>query len=155
MIWDAIGRQCNGKSVGHWPGDARSQDISCHGIDLFITEYFSLNTRTVKDSFIYFKGHTTLQWRDNGSDSVSNHQPHDCLRNRLFRRRSKKTSKFRVTGLCAGNSPVSGDAENVYIWWRHHEVHFYVQETMPMNIAHFTRYIQEKDSDSGSRKFVF
>ena len=45
-----------------------------------------------------------LQWRHNRRDSVSNHQPHDCLLNRLFRRRSKKTSKLRVTGLCAGNS---------------------------------------------------
>ena len=44
------------------------------------------------------------------------------------RRRSKKTSKLRVTGLCAGNSPVTGEfpaqmvsnAENVSIWWRHH-----------------------------------
>ena len=26
--------------------------------------------------------------------------PHHCLLNRLFRRRSKKTSKLRVTGLC-------------------------------------------------------
>ena len=48
--------------------------------------------------------------------------------NRLFRRRSKKTSKLRVTGLCAGNSPGTGEfptqmasyAENVSIWWRHH-----------------------------------
>ena len=38
-------------------------------------------------------------------DGVSNHQPHGCLLNRLFRRRSKKTSKLRVTGLCVGNSP--------------------------------------------------
>ena len=51
----------------------------------------------------------SLQWRHNGSDSVSNHQPHDCLLNRLFRRKSKKTSKFRVTGLCAGNSPGTGE----------------------------------------------
>ena len=29
--------------------------------------------------------------------------------NRLFRRRSKKTSKLRVTGLCGGNSPVTGE----------------------------------------------
>ena len=49
-----------------------------------------------------------LQWRHNGRDSVSNHQPHDCLLNRLFRPRSKKTSKFRVTGLRAGNSPLAG-----------------------------------------------
>ena len=39
-----------------------------------------------------------------------------------------RTSKLRVTGLCAGNSPVTGEfpaqmasnAENVSIWWRHH-----------------------------------
>ena len=46
-----------------------------------------------------------LQWRHNGRDNVSNHHPHDCLLNRLFRRRSKKTSKLRVTDLCVGSSP--------------------------------------------------
>ena len=48
-------------------------------------------------------------WRHNGRDSVSNHQPHDCLLNRLFRRRSKQPSKLRVTGLCVGNSPGAGE----------------------------------------------
>ena len=48
---------------------------------------------------------SSLLWRHNGRDGVSNHQPHDCLLNRLFRRGSKKTSKLRVTGLCAWNSP--------------------------------------------------
>ena len=47
----------------------------------------------------------TLQWRHNDLDDVLNHQPYGCLLNRLFRRRSKKTSKLRVTGLCAGSSP--------------------------------------------------
>ena len=69
-----------------------------------------------------------LRWRHNGHDSVSNRQPHDCLLNRLFRRRWKKTSKLRVTGLCAGYSTGTGEflaqrasnAENVSIWWRHH-----------------------------------
>ena len=69
----------------------------------------------------------SLRWRHNGCDGVSNHQPHDSLLNRLFRRRPKKTSKFRVTGLCVGNSPGTGEfpaqmasnAENVSIWWRH------------------------------------
>ena len=40
----------------------------------------------------------------------------------------KKPSKLRVTGLCAGISPVTGEfpaqmasnADNVSIWWRHH-----------------------------------
>ena len=48
-----------------------------------------------------------VQWRHNVYGSVSNYQPRGCLLNRLFRRRSKKTSKLRVTGLCAGNSPGS------------------------------------------------
>ena len=48
-----------------------------------------------------------LHWRHNGCDGISNHQPHHCLLSRLFRCRSNKTSKLRVTGLCAGNSPVN------------------------------------------------
>ena len=48
---------------------------------------------------------TTLRWRHNDHDVVSNHQPRGCLLNRLFTRRSKKTSKLRVIGPCAGNSP--------------------------------------------------
>ena len=67
------------------------------------------------------KTDTSLQWRHNGLDGVSNHQPHHCLLSHLFGRRSKKSSKFRVTGLCAGNSPgtsefpaqMSSNAENV------------------------------------------
>ena len=51
----------------------------------------------------------SLRWRHNGSNGVSNHQPHDCLLSRLFRRRSKKTSKLRVTGLCEGNAPVTSE----------------------------------------------
>ena len=73
-------------------------------------------------------GDIAWRWRHNGPDSVSNDQHHDCLLNRLFRRRSKKTSKLRVTGLCVGNSPGTGEfsaqmaiyAENVSISWRHH-----------------------------------
>ena len=71
----------------------------------------------------------TLHWRHNYPDGVSNHQPQDCLLNCLFRCISKKTSKLRVTGLCAENSPGTGEfsakkasnSENVSIWWRHHD----------------------------------
>ena len=51
-----------------------------------------------------------LQWRHNERDGVSNQKHHDLSLNRLLRRRSKKTSKLRVTGLCAGNSPVTVDS---------------------------------------------
>ena len=56
----------------------------------------------------------TLRWRHNDYDSVSNHQPRGCLFNRLFRRRSKKTPKLRVTGLCVGNSP--GPVNSPHKW---------------------------------------
>ena len=70
----------------------------------------------------------SLQWRHDEHDCVSNHQPHNCLLSLLFWHRSKKASKLCVTGLCAGNSPVTGEfpaqrasnAENVSIWWRRH-----------------------------------
>ena len=71
---------------------------------------------------------TLLQWH-NERDSVSNHQPYDCLLTHLFKAQIKETSKLRVTGLCAGNSPLTGEfpaqrasnVENVSIWWRHHD----------------------------------
>ena len=67
----------------------------------------------------------TLRWRHNGRNSVSNHQPYDHLLNCLW----KKTPELRVTGLCAGKSPETGEfpaqmanyAENGSIWWRHHD----------------------------------
>ena len=71
----------------------------------------------------------SLQWRHNEHVGVSNHQSYDWLLNRLFRGRSKKSSKLRVTGLCAGNSPVTGEfpsqsasyAEKTSIWRCHHD----------------------------------
>ena len=70
---------------------------------------------------------STLQWHHNGCNGISNHQRLDCLLKSLFRHRSKKTSKLRITGLCEGNSLGTGEfptqkasnAENVSIWWRH------------------------------------
>ena len=78
-------------------------------------------------------------------DSVSCHRRLDCLFNRLFEHRSKKTSKLYITGLCEENSPVTGEfpppppppptphpphththtqrgsnSENASIWWRYH-----------------------------------
>ena len=49
-----------------------------------------------------------LEWRNKKRDGVSNPRHVGCLLNRLFRRRSKKRSNLRVTGLCEGNSTVTG-----------------------------------------------
>ena len=77
-------------------------------------------------SWFFFHTHFALLWRHNELDGVSNHQPHNCLLNHLFRRRLNKTSKLRITGLCEGNSPVTAqrasNVENASVWWRHHEL---------------------------------
>ena len=68
---------------------------------------------TVNAAWVFFMGFplATLRWRHNERDSVSNRQPHDCLFNRLFTRRSKKhqssASLAFVGGIHRGpeNSP--------------------------------------------------
>ena len=98
--------------------------MHCNEIQLYVVKLYHL---AITRHDIHSKN-KSLQWRHNGHDSVSNHQPHDCFLNRLFWRRSKKTSKLRVSGLCAGNSSGTGEfpaqmasnAENASIWWRHH-----------------------------------
>ena len=68
----------------------------------------------------------SLQWCRNECDGVSNHQPHDCLLDCLFR--LNKTSKLHITGLFEGNSPVTSEfptqrasnTESVSIWWHRH-----------------------------------
>ena len=85
----------------------------------------SLRLRLSKARKVTYK---SLYWRQNGRDGVANTKPHDCLLNRLYSHRSKKTSERRVTGFCEWNSPVTGEfpaqsasnARNVSIWWRHH-----------------------------------
>ena len=87
----------------------------------------------------------TLQLRHNEHDGVPNHQPHDCLLNNLFWRRSKKTSKLRVTGLCEGNSPVTvefpaqraSNVEKVSIWWRHHDLFILLCHNISYNCHNF------------------
>ena len=117
--WPLPGLLCWRPIIHYW---TRVRNILCFGFRLHFC---------VAGIFLYVLWNVTLRWRHDGGDSVSNHQPHDCLLSRLFRRRSQKTSKLHVTGLCAGNSPgtdefpaqMASNAENVFIWWRHHEVH--------------------------------
>ena len=93
-----------------------------------------------------------LQWRHNESDGVSNHRRLHCLLNCWFRRRSKKTSKLRVTGLCAGNSPVAGEflaqkasnAEIVSIWWRHHVYPKFARRTIAVDSSQRVTIDQER-----------
>ena len=116
----ALSHWCVAGLLQAWSKTSQSQDLrpSCAkpSMDSFKNSYH--HTDGCHVAFL-------LQWRHNERDGVSNHhQKYDCLLNRLFRRRSKKTSKLCVTGLCAvtGEFPaqMANNAENVSIRWRHH-----------------------------------
>ena len=62
--------------------------------------------------------------------TVMNHRRLGSLFSRLFRHRSNKTSNLRVTGLCHGTSPVTGEFPwqrasilrgKCFHWWSYHD----------------------------------
>ena len=118
---------CN--DVSHWPGASLDSALTYMSTSLCSQQFVACWwPRIIRWQNICRHGDNSLLWRQNGCDGVSNHQPHDCLLNRSFRRRSKKNIKApRHWPLC-GNSPMTGEfpahrasnAENVSIWWRHH-----------------------------------
>ena len=110
-----------------------------------------------------YVGFITLQWRHNELDGFSNNQPHDCLLNCLFTHRSKKTLKLRVTGLCVGNSPVTGkfpaqrvsNAEIFSIWWRHNGYNnWYLLYWMPPNSASCQVFVSSSTRGQNGRHFA-
>ena len=145
LMFSLICARKNGWVNNRDAGDLRRHSAHCDVIVMFLGEItvaevngktahvWCLHTHVCISSWhAYWSLQNALRWRHNELDGVSDHQPHDCLLNRLFGRRSKRTSKLRVTGLCAGNSPGTGEfsaqmasnAENVSIWWRHHGLHY-------------------------------
>ena len=116
------------------------------------------------NSYVWRKYVDSLQWLHNEHDGISNHQPHDCLLNCLF----KVQLKEKITGLCEGNSLVTGEfpvqrasnAESVSIWWRHHVILLLTWNLLIMGfIAHNinwhikTMIILEVPSANTSRHF--
>ena len=99
----------------------------CEGNSLVIGEFPAQRASDAENASIWWRHQ--LHWRHDERNGVSNHRRLECLLNRLSRCRSKKTSNLRVTDLCDGNTPVTGgfpsqrasNAENVPIWWRHHD----------------------------------
>ena len=78
---------------------------------MLITDYTCIRQVQFPSTDAHLLRYNTLRWRHNGRDSVSNHQPHDCLLNRLLGRRLKKeqssASLTFVWGIHQGpvNSP--------------------------------------------------
>ena len=78
--------------------------------------WFSFNVFSIKNFLQYHYSDVIME-----NKVSSNHQPYYCLLTRLFGSRSNDTFKLRVTSRCSGNAPVTSNAENVSIWWRHRD----------------------------------
>ena len=72
-------------------------------------KYYMCSKHLGQLSLTHRNSNMSLEWLHNGRDDVTDLQPNHCLLNRLFRRRSTKSSKLRITGLCVGNLPVTGE----------------------------------------------
>ena len=80
----------------------------------------------------WMREHNTLQWRHNGRDGVSDHQPHECHTQPFIQVQIKENIKAqRLWPSCRefpGDRWIefptqrASNADNVSIWWRHHEM---------------------------------
>ena len=72
--------------INHWSTTRYHECPSFYPPNLLVGEVLSYRSSGI-----------ALQWRYNEPHGVSEHQPHDCLLKHLFRCRSNKTSRRRVT----------------------------------------------------------
>ena len=73
-----------------------------------------------------------LKWRHNERNDGSNHQRHDCVLNRLFRRRSKKTPKIDVSHWLGASLE---SALSLYYSWMPHYLMMWIFKQMRRPIA--------------------
>ena len=89
-------------------------------VSMPIVHYVNENSSRIDSTIL------SLQWRHNERDGIWNHQPHDCLLNRLFEAQFKENTKaprhWPLRGEFTGEFPAQrvSNAGNVSIWWRHH-----------------------------------
>ena len=91
-------------------------------------EWLVTTTGAINPRYIYLV--RLLQWHHNGCHGMSNHRQLKCLFNGMFRRTSKKASKFRVTDPLGYGSTADlwfpsqraskPNAKNDSLSWRHH-----------------------------------
>ena len=105
------------------------------------------------------KAYFSLQWCHMASQITSLTIVYSNI---YSRHRSKKTSKLQVTGLCEGNSPVTGEfpaqgasnTENVSIWWRHHVIPAHENKWLNLHTsAWLLKELTKTDLDAVKSKF--
>ena len=113
------------------------------------------------------KHNFTLLWHQHYNDVIMSLMVSEItslmiIYSAVYSRRSKKTWKLRVSGLCVGNSPVTcefptqrvSNAENVSIWWCHHEISIMASQitghsTVYKNLLRLSEMKQSKCCISG------
>ena len=91
-----------------------------------------------------------LQWHHNGRDSVSNHQPHDCLLNRLFKENIKAPRHWPLCGEITGdrwipctNGQLRGKCFHLMksSWNTNMRIHVYVKVLLLSNSVRITHIL--------------
>ena len=85
----SLGSHWDNYTIIHYYTWADEKTLNDMGKSMIGTEKL-LKQSKAQHNRIRISRNVALQWRHKGRDSVWNHQPHGCLLNRLFRRRSKK-----------------------------------------------------------------
>ena len=84
--------------------------------------------RSSSSLIVSVKQSDTLQWRHNDHGGVSNHQ-HQAFMHALNKENIKAPRHWPLGGEFTGTGEFraqrTSNAENVSIWWRHHEISFF------------------------------
>ena len=91
-----------------WP-QGRINLLAYYTISLPSLGRFFRIASTLQDGLFLIRTPGIITGTSLGTRLCLNHRRLDCLLNHLCRRRSRKTSKLPVTGLCEGNSPVTDE----------------------------------------------
>ena len=114
----------------YWMLNTQSPSYVAHKHSISYNAYIWCEFRHAKWAIGQFHGAFTLHWRHNDHCSVSNHQLHDCLLNRLIKENINAPSHRPLCGEFTGTGEFSAqrvsNAENGSIWWRHHDVPRYL-----------------------------
>ena len=95
----------------------------CNFLIRIVTIYFRVGRWSHPARYLY-----TLRWRHNGRDWVSNHQASPLFTQPFIQAQIKENIKaprhWPLCGEFTGEFPaqMASNAENVSIWWRHHEL---------------------------------
>ena len=91
---------------------------------------------------------TPLRWRHNEHEGVSNHQPHGCLLDRVFKENIKALRHWPLWGEFTGDRWIPAqrvsNVENVSIWWRHGRTPEGINYDQKMTKLAFTRNLVGK-----------